>query len=102
MAKTRLLSIVDLARRTGIAVSAIRFYEDKGLVHPIRSGGGQRRFLRADIRRLCFTLIAQQFGLSIREIAEQLARLPQGRNPTQRDRTKISKAIRGTIDARID
>ncbi|WP_299326904.1 redox-sensitive transcriptional activator SoxR [Parasphingopyxis sp.] len=101
MAKTALLSIGDLAARTGLAVSAIRFYEEKGLVHPLRSAGGQRRFLRSDIRRLSFILIAQQLGLSIREIAEQLDRLPQGRNPTQRDWTRISKAIRSTIDARI-
>ncbi|MEO1169020.1 MAG: redox-sensitive transcriptional activator SoxR [Pseudomonadota bacterium] len=101
MAQTALLSIGDIAARTGIAVSAIRFYEEKGLVHPLRSAGGQRRFLRSDIRRLSFVLIAQQLGLSIGEIRDQLAKLPQGRNPTQRDWTRISKAIRGTIDARI-
>lgn len=101
MAKTALLSIGDLAARTGLSVSAIRFYEDKGLVHPLRSAGGQRRFLRSDIRRLSFVLIAQQLGLSIGEIRDQLAKLPQGRNPTQRDWTRISTAIRSTIDARI-
>ncbi|QLC24634.1 redox-sensitive transcriptional activator SoxR [Parasphingopyxis algicola] len=101
MGQTALLSIGDLAARTGLSVSAIRFYEEKGLVHPLRSGGGQRRFLRSDIRRLSFVLIAQQLGLSIGEIEKQLAKLPQGRAPTQRDWTRISKAIRGTIDARI-
>ncbi|MGP1282047.1 MAG: redox-sensitive transcriptional activator SoxR [Parasphingopyxis sp.] len=101
MAQTALLSIGDLAARTGLSVSAIRFYEEKGLVHPLRSRGGQRRFLRSDIRRLSFVLIAQQLGLSIGEIEAQLAKLPQGRAPTQRDWTRISKAIRGTIDARI-
>ena len=101
MASSALLSIGDLAARTGLSVSAIRFYEEKALVHPIRSSGGQRRFLRSDIRRLSFVLIAQQLGLSIGEIGEQLASLPQGRTPTQRDWTKISKAVRGTIDARI-
>ena len=101
MAKSALLSIGDLAARTGLSVSAIRFYEDKGLVHPLRSEGGQRRFLRSDIRRLSFVLIAQQLGLSIGEIRNQLAKLPQGRNPTQRDWTRISTAIRGTIDGRI-
>ncbi|MEM8694996.1 MAG: redox-sensitive transcriptional activator SoxR [Pseudomonadota bacterium] len=101
MAGTTLLSIGDLAVRTGLSVSAIRFYEEKGLVHPLRSGGGQRRFLRSDIRRLSFVLIAQQLGLSIGEIALQLAKLPESRAPTQRDWTRISKAIRGTIDARI-
>lgn len=101
MAQDTLLSIGDLARRTGLAVSAIRFYEEKGLVDPIRTSGGQRRFLRADIRRLSFVLIAQQLGLTIGEIGEQLAKLPQGRAPTQRDWTRISKAVRGTIDKRI-
>lgn len=101
MAKTALLSIGDLAARTGLSVSAIRFYEEKGLVHPLRSGGGQRRFLRSDIRRLSFVLIAQQLGLSIGEIAAQLTNLPEGRAPTQRDWTRISAAIRGTIDTRI-
>lgn len=101
MAKSALLSIGDLAARTGLSVSAIRFYEEKGLVHPLRSAGGQRRFLRSDIRRLSFVLIAQQLGLSIGEIAAQLVKLPEGRAPTQRDWTRISNAIRGTIDARI-
>ena len=101
MAKSNLLTIGDLAARTGLSVSAIRFYEEKGLVHPLRSSGGQRRFLRSDIRRLSFVLIAQQLGLSIGEIAAQLKLLPEERAPTQRDWTRISKAIRGTIDARI-
>ncbi|MBC2777325.1 redox-sensitive transcriptional activator SoxR [Parasphingopyxis marina] len=101
MAKSTLIPIGDLAARTGLAVSAIRFYEEKGLVHPIRTSGGQRRFLRSDIRRLSFVLIAQQLGLSIGEIAEQLEKLPEGRTPTARDWTKISNAIRSTIDARI-
>lgn len=101
MVSSSLLSIGDLAARTGLSVSAIRFYEDKRLVHPIRSSGGQRRFLRSDIRRLSFVLIAQQLGLSIGAISEQLAKLPQGRTPTQRDWTRISKAVRGTIDTRI-
>ncbi len=99
--RTALFTIGDLAARTGLSVSAIRFYEDRGLVHPLRSAGGQRRFLRSDIRRLSFVLIAQQLGLSIGEIAAQLAKLPENRAPTQRDWTRISKAIRGTIDARI-
>ncbi len=101
MAQNALLAIGDVADRTGLSVSAIRFYEDKGLVEPIRSLGGQRRYLRSDIRRLSFVLIAQQLGLSIGEIAEHLSRLPQGRTPTASDWTKISNAIRGRIDARI-
>jgi MerR family redox-sensitive transcriptional activator SoxR len=101
MLETKALTIGDLAARTGLSVSAIRFYEDKCLVEPFRSSGGQRRFLRSDIRRLSFVLIAQQLGLSIGEIQRQLARLPHGRTPTQSDWTRISKAMRGVIDTRI-
>ena len=97
-----ILSIGDLARRTGLAVSAIRFYEEKGLVHPTRSPGGQRRFRRSDIRRLSFIRIAQQLGLTIDAIASELAALPDGRTPTARDWAKISGSIKSVLDARID
>lgn len=95
------LSIGDLARRTGLSVSAIRFYEDKGLVHPVRNSGGQRRFLRADIRRLSFVLIAQQLGLSISEIADALAILPKDQALTKADWAMIAAQVRGLIDQRI-
>jgi MerR family transcriptional regulator, redox-sensitive transcriptional activator SoxR len=101
MPETKALTIGALAHRTGLSVSAIRFYEEKGLVEPFRSSGGQRRFLRSDIRRLSFVLIAQQLGLSIGEIERQLTKLPQGRTPTAADWRKISKAMRKVIDARI-
>lgn len=101
MHKNDSLTIGDLAARTGISVTAIRFYETKGLIEPHRTSGNQRRFLRSDIRRLSFILIAQQLGLSIGEIGEQLASLPHGRTPNQADWTRISKAMRGVIDARI-
>ena len=77
-----LLSIGELARRTGLSVSAIRFYEDKGLIAPLRTKGNQRRFLRSDIRRLSFILIVQRLGLSLEEIGEHLRALPQGRAPS--------------------
>jgi MerR family redox-sensitive transcriptional activator SoxR len=95
------LSIGQLAERTGLSVSAIRFYETKTLVPPIRSAGGQRRFLRSDIRRLSFLLIAQQMGFSIEEISAELASLPKGRAPTQKDWERISRNFRGKLDARI-
>jgi MerR family redox-sensitive transcriptional activator SoxR len=101
MKGTDLLSIGELADRTGLSVSAIRFYEDKGLVHPARNSGGQRRFLRADIRRLSFVLVAQEFGFSISEIAGQLKRLPEGRAPTKADWTRISGEFRKHLDQRI-
>ena len=96
-----LLSIGELARRTGLSVSAIRYYEEKGLVEPWRTGGNQRRFLRSDIRRLSFILIAQRLGLSLGEIQEAMKRLPQGRTPTAADWSRISGTIRMRIDAQI-
>lgn len=101
MRASDLLSIGDLARRTGLAVSAIRFYEERGLVHPIRNAGNQRRFRRADIRRLSFVLIAQKLGLTIEEIAAELAPLPEDRAPTQQDWARSSKRIAAVLDDRI-
>lgn len=96
-----IISIGDLARRTGVSVSAIRFYEARGLLAPFRNKGGQRRFLRSDIRRLSFILIAQQLGLSIEAIGVELAKLPHGRTPTAKDWTGMSIGIRAIIDDRI-
>ena len=85
----------------GLSVSAIRFYEEKGLVEPIRTRGNQRRFLRSDIRRLSFILIAQQLGLALTEIEAELAKLPHGRTPTAKDWRAISRSIRGQLDTKI-
>ena len=101
MTPDRLLSIGDLARRTGLSVSAIRFYEGRGLVRAIRTGGNQRRFLRSDIRRLSFALIAQQLGLTLTEIEAELATLPLDRAPTQADWRRISERVRGVLDGKI-
>jgi len=100
-ARPSLLTIGDLARRTGLSVSAIRFYETRGLVRAIRTGGNQRRFARADIRRLSFALIAQKTGLSLGEIEAELATLPEGRTPTRADWQAISERMRTVLDARI-
>jgi len=96
------IAIGELARRTGLSVSAIRFYEDKGLVRPFRNSGNQRRFLRSDIRRLSFVLIAQRMGLSLGEIVEELGRLPLGRTPTARDWRGISERLAERLDAQIE
>ena len=96
------LSIGQVAKRTGMSVSAIRFYEEAGLVSPDRNLGGQRRFLRSDIRRLSFILIAQQLGFSLDEIRTRLESLPQGRTPTQTDWKKISREFRLVLDDRIE
>ncbi len=101
MTRDDLLPIGDLARRTGLTVSAIRFYEEKGLLQAFRTSGNQRRFMRSDIRRLSFILIAQKLGLGLSEIEEQLGTLPQGRTPNQRDWQKISLSMRKAIDAKI-
>lgn len=101
MHRTDLIPIGELAARTGVAVSAIRFYEAKGLVESLRTRGGQRRFLRADIRRVSFILIAQQLGLSLEEIAAELARLPAGRTPNGADWARISTGLRARIDGQI-
>lgn len=95
------LTIGELAARTGLSVSAIRFWEEKGLVEALRTRGGQRRFLRSDIRRLSFALIAQQLGFSLQQISRELAVLPQGRTPTAADWAKISRGFRRQLDERI-
>jgi MerR family redox-sensitive transcriptional activator SoxR len=100
-AATDLLSIGELATRTGLSVSAIRFYEERGLVAPMRNAGKQRRFPRSDIRRLSFVLIAQQIGFTIEEIGALLAQLPRKRTPTLKDWEAISRDFRRELDARI-
>lgn len=102
MAPSKHLSIGEVAERTGLSVSAIRFYEAEGLVAPSRNAGGQRRFHRSDIRRLSFVLISQQLGFSIGEIRERLEALPDARTPTQRDWNRLSRQFRDTLQARID
>lgn len=94
-------SIGALADRTGLAVSAIRYYEAQGLIKPWRNAGGQRRFERADLRRLSFIMIAQQFGFTLPQIKSELDRLPGGRTPTKSDWARISEGFRATLDRRI-
>ncbi|HQS95444.1 MAG: redox-sensitive transcriptional activator SoxR [Novosphingobium sp. 17-62-19] len=101
MHRNDLIPIGTLSRRTGLAVSAIRYYEDRGLVTSVRTGGNQRRFLRSDIRRLSFVQIAQKLGLGLAEIERELTSLPQGRTPNIMDWQKISRSLRKEIDSRI-
>lgn len=101
MPEDRFISIGDLSRRTGVAVSAIRFYEEKRLLTSLRTNGNQRRFLRSDIRRVSFILIAQKLGLALSEIERELSALPQGRTPTLADWEQISRSMRESIDAKI-
>jgi MerR family redox-sensitive transcriptional activator SoxR len=101
MSATR-ISIGQIATRTGLSVSAIRFYEAQGLVSPVRNNGGQRRYLRSDIRRLSFVQIAQQLGFTIEQIRIQLDKLPDHRTPTQQDWGKISRTFKADLDKRIE
>ena len=101
MNRDDLVSIGTLAKRTGVAVSAIRYYEERRLLTSLRTGGNQRRFLRSDIRRISFILIAQKLGLGLSEIEAELATLPQGRTPTQTDWQRISRSMRVALDAKI-
>ncbi|MEP4196682.1 MAG: redox-sensitive transcriptional activator SoxR [Aliishimia sp.] len=96
-----MLTIGAIAERTGLAVSAIRYYEEMGLVSPGRNAGGQRRFERSDIRRLSFVMIAQEFGFTLPEIRTELARLPNDRTPNKRDWSRISLQFRSQLDAKI-
>ncbi len=96
------LSIGALADRTGLAVSAIRYYEAQGLIAPWRNAGGQRRFERAGLRRLSFVMIAQQFGFTLPQIKAELDRLPGGRTPNKADWAQISAGFKAALDQRID
>ncbi|MEX0337709.1 MAG: redox-sensitive transcriptional activator SoxR [Arenibacterium sp.] len=96
------LSIGYVAERTGLAVSAIRHYEAEGLVHPGRDRGGRRVFQRGDLRRLSFVLIAQRLGFSLAEIRRALDRLPDRRNPTQKDWARLGAEFQKEIQARIE
>ena len=94
--------IGHVSRRTGLAVSAIRYYEEIGLVHPDRGYGGQRQFRMSDIRRLSFVMIAQEFGFTLPQIKAELDKLPDGRTPTKADWSAISKRFKSALDERIE
>lgn len=95
------IAIGQLAKRTGVAVSALRFYEEKGLVKAGRSPSGHRQFKRSDIRRISFVLATQRLGFTLPEIREQLATLPQSRTPTKADWARLGKQFKGEIEERI-
>ncbi|MEZ5480436.1 MAG: redox-sensitive transcriptional activator SoxR, partial [Thiolinea sp.] len=95
------ISIGQLAKRTGLAVSAIRFYEDSGLLQATRNAGGHRRFRRSDIRRVSFILVAQQLGFTLPEIRLQLTSLPEQRTPTLHDWEQLAGQFRASINQRI-
>jgi MerR family transcriptional regulator, redox-sensitive transcriptional activator SoxR len=95
------LTIGELSERSGIATSAIRYYEDRGLVASRRTTGNQRRYPRATLRRLAFVRTAQRVGLTLEEIEAALATLPSNRTPTKADWTRLSRGWRPRLDAQI-
>ncbi len=95
------LSIGEVAKRAGVATSALRFYEEKGLIRSLRTEGNQRRFHRAMLRRIAVIRVAQNLGLSLDEISGALAALPDGRNPTKRDWQRLSTTWRRRLEQRI-
>jgi MerR family transcriptional regulator, redox-sensitive transcriptional activator SoxR len=95
------LTIGQVAARSGVAASALRYYEERGLIASGRSVAGHRRYSRAVIRRVAFIVFAQRIGLTLEEIGEELAKLPDGRIPTRQDWAKLSGKWRARIDERI-
>ena len=96
-----LLTIGEVARRSGVAASALRFYDDLGLIRSERSGSGHRRYPRAALRRIAFIVFAQRVGLSLEEISQELAKLPPHRAPNRRDWSRLSGKWSARIDERI-
>jgi MerR family redox-sensitive transcriptional activator SoxR len=96
-----LLTIGEVARRSGVAASALRFYEERGLITSERAGSGHRRFPRAVLRRIAFIVFAQRIGLTLEEIGTELAKLPADRAPARRHWAQLSSTWRMRIDQRI-
>jgi MerR family transcriptional regulator, redox-sensitive transcriptional activator SoxR len=101
MRTTDLLSIGELARRAGVAPSALRYYEQLGLLTSSRTSAGQRRYERHMLRRLAFVRAAQNVGLSLEEIGQALRTLPDGRTPTRADWVRLSRDWRARLDEQI-
>lgn len=101
MSSHDLLPIGEFARRAGIAASALRFYEQQGLLASARSSGGRRLYPRAELRRVAFIRAAQAVGLGLADIAAALATLPDGRTPTAADWQKLSRQWQPLLDERI-
>jgi MerR family redox-sensitive transcriptional activator SoxR len=96
-----LLTIGDVARRSGVAASALRYYEDLGLISSERAGSGHRRYARPVLRRIAFIVFAQRVGLTLGEIAQELAKLPGDHVPKKGDWARLSSTWTARIDERI-
>ncbi len=95
------LTVGQVAKRSGVAVSALHFYEAEGLIHSTRTAGNQRRFPREVLRRVAFIRASQAVGIPLRRIRDALDRLPNSRTPTRRDWERLSAAWRDDLDQRI-
>ncbi|WP_165187948.1 redox-sensitive transcriptional activator SoxR [Caulobacter soli] len=95
------LSVGEVARRSGVAVSTLHFYETKGLIFSLRTNGNQRRYPRGILRRVAVIKVAQRTGIPLASIQAALARLPDGRAPTAEDWAELSRAWRAELDDRI-
>jgi MerR family redox-sensitive transcriptional activator SoxR len=102
MRPTDELTVGEVARRSGFAASALRFYEREGLLRSTRTSGGQRRYERSVLRRLAFIRAARNVGLSLDDVAAALGSLPGGRTPNRQDWTRLSRAWRGRLDEQIE
>jgi MerR family redox-sensitive transcriptional activator SoxR len=96
-----LLTIGEVSRRSGVASSALRFYEERGLITSERAGSGHRRYARPVLRRIAFIVFAQRIGLTLEEIRGELAKLPRDRAPSRRDWSRLSRHWATRIDERI-
>jgi MerR family transcriptional regulator, redox-sensitive transcriptional activator SoxR len=96
-----LLTIGEVSKRSGVAASALRFYEERGLIASHRAGSGHRRYPRPVLRRIAFIVFAQKVGLTLDEIGAELAKLPPDRAPTRRDWARLTKTWSARIDDRI-
>lgn len=96
-----LLTIGEVTRRSGVAASALRFYEERGLISSERAGSGHRRFRRPVLRRIAFIVFAQRVGLTLDEIGVELAKLPQDHAPTRSDWSRLSRTWSSRIETRI-
>jgi MerR family redox-sensitive transcriptional activator SoxR len=97
-----LMTIGEVSRRSGVASSALRYYEERGLIASERAGSGHRRYRRPVLRRIAFVVFAQRVGLTLEEVSDELAKLPADHAPTRRDWSRLSTGWSARIDERIE